>query len=471
MQANAQQIKRSQPKRFSIRSDNVNILGMANNLIYIHEYDRDDHFILTFNAQMGVTWKKRIPFISKRQIPLLLTLQDSSINFFYTERKKSVRYLKLSRFNLDMRLDSLMLVDSFSKSFGESFPILSFEQSENKLWTVVYFVKRKINMPQTLHYLILDASMNMLIKDTISIKSSDNKYAFYDLKISNDGRLFVIVNHYKDNNHRAFSDKYFILSADNHYQISKEYTLLSNGKFFNNATFGIDNLNNHLAAVAFYATDYRKESSAEGVYFYSINLNTKTTQENYNKFDPTFISKVTGNTRERSNERLYYFVIDKMIFRKDGGVLMIAESYHKTIRTRAVGVLYTPYGSPGNELSTTYYFEDIIAISIHPDGKLYWKTILPKSQISSGDNGRYSSYSFINTGNYLAFIYNDEIKYRTNVIEYLIDPDGETSRNLLFNAKNQDVYLMPAFARQVESRQLIVPSYKRGKLRFVKFNF
>lgn len=467
----AQEFKRSQPKRFSIRSDNVEILGMANDLIYVHEYNRDEQIIKTFNAQMGITWKKKIPFLSKRQVPFQVKLQDSSVNFFYTERKKSTRYLNLMRFNLDLVMDTTMTIDSFSKSFGESFPNLIMEQSENKAWTVIYYLNRKLNAPPVLHYIVLNASMKLIRNDTIKIPDTDRKIAFYDLKINDEGRMFIIVNHYKDNNHQSFSDKYFILTADNKFQPDESFTLLSNGKFFNNATFEIDNLNNHIAVVAFYTSDYRKEPTAEGVYFHSIDLNTNSSIEQYIEFEPSFISKITGHAREKSNERMYFFVIDKLIFRKDGGVLLVAESYHKTIRTRAVGVLYTPYGSPGTEISTTFYFEDIIAMSIHPDGNLYWKTVLPKSQISSGDNGRYSSYSFVNTGNYLAFIYNDEIKYRTNVIEYIIAADGEMSRNLLFNAKNQDVYLMPSFAKQVQGRQLVIPSYKRGKLRFVKFKF
>jgi hypothetical protein len=219
--------------------------------------------------------------------------------------------------------------------------------------------------------------------------------------------------------------------------------------------------------------DQRHTTTAEGIMFVVFDLTTRRKlSESYVAFAPEFIAKIKGTRQGRATERLYTFVIDDIILRSDGGAIIVAESYHKTIRPRNSSAAVDPYGPyTFGEASTTYYFEELMVLSLSPTGDLQWKNVLIKSQVSSGDNGRFSSYITMNTGSEVAFIFNDEIRYRTNLVQYTIDPRGSVEREIIFNARKYDLFLMPQMGKQVSAREMVIPSYKKGKLRFVKLNY
>jgi hypothetical protein len=213
--------------------------------------------------------------------------------------------------------------------------------------------------------------------------------------------------------------------------------------------------------------------TAEGVMLTVFDLVTRRKKtETFAAFAPEFIAKIKGTRQPKSTERLYTFVLDNIILRKDGGIIVVAESYHKTLRPRNNAFANDPYGGYAyGEVSATYYFEELMVLSMAPTGDIEWKDVLIKSQISSGDNGRFSSYIMMNRGSHIGFVFNDEVRYRTNVIQYLVDPSGDLQREIILNSRKYDLYLMPQYGKQVSSRELVMPSFKKGKLRFVLLNY
>jgi hypothetical protein len=75
------------------------------------------------------------------------------------------------------------------------------------------------------------------------------------------------------------------------------------------------------------------------------------------------------------------------------------------------------------------------------------------------------------TGSKLHFVYNEEIYHKTNVSQYNVDKTGASERKYLFNAGDRNVLLVPKLGRQISSNEIIIPSYKRNYLSFVKMTY
>jgi len=263
----AQSIVTGQAHRFSIRSDKLEVLGQYRGLLYIHEYDKADHFISTLNDRLGVVWKKRMPYNYRGQDPLKVVLQQGNICFFYAGRRKSSRIIYMARFDTLMKMDTIIFIDSIRKNFGEGFPKIHFLRSDNHQFTVLYYLKERFNEPDELIYTRLNNDFEVMVHDTLRLPTAQKKRYFYDLILSDDGRMFVVVNRYYDNT-LTNSDQFTILTSERNFSVSPGLTILQKERVLNNALFRFDNRNNQLVMVAFYTTDPRKGKTAEGVYFW-----------------------------------------------------------------------------------------------------------------------------------------------------------------------------------------------------------
>jgi hypothetical protein len=110
-------------------------------------------------------------------------------------------------------------------------------------------------------------------------------------------------------------------------------------------------------------------------------------------------------------------------------------------------------------------------ISTRPDGSVDWTNVLRKKQISEDDEGFFSSYSIQTMDGQLRIVYNEEIFYKTNVNEYIVNAEGKANRNFLFNAGTKDLMLAPGIAKQISGRELLIPSFRNRSIKFVKITF
>ncbi len=165
--------------------------------------------------------------------------------------------------------------------------------------------------------------------------------------------------------------------------------------------------------------------------------------------------------------------IQELIVRSDGGVVLISEFINETSEAYEY-TDYDPYYG-GYRTSSRYInyheYEDILLIMIDPDGALSWEDVIRKKQVSREDHGRNSSFALLNVQSQLFFIFNEDISYNTNVLQYVLDTGGKINRNTMFNANTNEVMLVPRKARQVSGNEIIIPSIYKNNLAFVKLTY
>jgi hypothetical protein len=188
------------------------------------------------------------------------------------------------------------------------------------------------------------------------------------------------------------------------------------------------------------------------------------------KLSENIIIKSGGNDKDNNLE---FFFVNKLILRKDGGVLIFGEN-QKTIYRRSVysGSRRFNVNDPGNYRNLTdYYHENLFILNINPDGTLAWDETLHKKQYSQDDGGYFSSYFVFKTPSRLRVLYNDEIKANSTMSEYVLDPLGHLERNSVLSTEYQNLRLRVKDAIQINNEEILIPSEKSGKINLVKIKF
>jgi len=111
-----------------------------------------------------------------------------------------------------------------------------------------------------------------------------------------------------------------------------------------------------------------------------------------------------------------------------------------------------------------------MVLSFSKDGVLEWSNVIPKSQFDD-DNDNNISFSVMNTGGDVHFLFN-QVERRTSMLsDQSIGPDGKITRNPTLRNLDKGYEFMPRLGKQVSSRQMIVPCLYRNYLCFSKIDF
>jgi hypothetical protein len=229
------------------------------------------------------------------------------------------------------------------------------------------------------------------------------------------------------------------------------------------AALSIDNRNRKIVVAGFYsdATNY----SVAGTFYTSLDatslsmLATKT-----EAFETGFLSRIIGMSQANKGKELTDYYIDRVILRNDGGAVILAESYYTTTSTY-YDVFQQTYMTRMN-----YHYNGIIAISLHPDGRIHWPQVINKSQVTQEDGGFYSSYTHLAYGSKIYIVYNDFSGRSNRVMMVSLNNSGESSSEVLFKP-GEDISLIPRAGRQIDQNVLVIPGERDDKFCYLKLSF
>ena len=134
-------------------------------------------------------------------------------------------------------------------------------------------------------------------------------------------------------------------------------------------------------------------------------------QESYKEFEDEFITEGwSDRALDRAEKRvskgkgdvhLEHYQMKEATTLDDGSVIGTMEQYYVQVQSSS--------DVTRNQSSDRYYyyFNDIIAFKILPDGEFDWITKIRKYQVSMNDGGPFSSYAIYNSDSTLNFVFND----------------------------------------------------------------
>lgn len=332
-------------------------------------------------------------------------------------------------------------------------------------------------------YKVLDNSLNFVLqKDNIKLPFSNLSYTVHEFLLDNAANFYMLTELEGDKSN-WFKDRpsylYKILLLETTSNEVKEYDIQLEGKTISDMSFRV-NKNQDLIAAGFFSNKGRYSDEIAGTFYLSLDGKTKEVKTSgLKEFDKSFLLQFMSARKAKRGDELREFKIDRIIEREDGGAYLVAEQrYVQTISS---------YN--GRYVTTDYYynFNDLIVASIHPDGKINWVKMVPKTQVTVNDKGPYSSYSMGISGNAINFIFNDNTRnlkipnpsdYKTfsgpkksTCVLVTLDELGAMKKRPLFAERDQRIFARPKVYLQTGSKELLMYSDRGRQFKLLKVGF
>ncbi len=336
--------------------------------------------------------------------------------------------------------------------------------SDSSKILVYYDIPIKKRQPEEYGFHVLDISLNEIWHKQVKLPYNEELFVTKDYEVGNNGDVYLLgKKYYRDPGVKRILTKkngepeyhYLILGYRNQGVEEKEYSLKTNQHFLNEVEITI-NQQQDIICAGFYTED--SEIGTKGSYFLKIDGVTSVIKEqSFNEFPLDFITKNFSNRESRKADRqaekgknveLEYYVLDHMIQREDGGILLVGgqdSSFESSYQVPNTG---------RTKSSITHYNNNIIVANLEPDGTVQWASKIAKQQTAT--SSAYLGYHLSVVGDKLYLLFNDKIRnlnfsgegkpaiYGWKVWEdgntvmlVEIDRDGNFSREALYTGRNR----------------------------------
>ncbi len=441
----------------TLRNDfGYELIGRLRDRILLFRDKFDEFEIQAFDNQMRLSWNRKLEDIDKNGIQILAVIGGrNDFSVVYKRRKRGMTTLHVHKYDPGANLIDSMTV----KNYGErmfSPPALEILQSEDRTCLVAMNTAERTRMESICFRL---DKMQVLWDKVIMLNDNFFDSNLRSMTLGNNGDFFMIT---ELNNRRSKLEthEYQVLqvreSGDQTYKVPLPDFLTTD------VQFRYDNLNRQLVGAGLYADKNRDR--ANGVFFVRVVPGSGAPFLHYEEFNDKVISILRRKDVSDDNKGITDANIQQLVLRRDGGVMVVIERYHEIQRGSGAS---RGFWRDGMRLVLDYYYDDLLLMTLNPNGELHWTTVLHKKQYSQDDEATFSSYFLMLKEENIHFMFNDEIKYENTCSEYVVNALGDFDRNSLMNTFGQSLRLRFRDALQLNSSECLVPSEFRNKLRLV----
>ncbi len=469
----AQDVVLSDAQKLSSKTPNLRILGKNNEGIIIYKFGKDVDIIEAYNSNLMLKWSQSLNIKQENSnIEEIFLYPDYSLAFFKTQEKNNT-VVFAQRLSAKFKGDGQFIVmDTLYEAKPDVDARMKIIHSQDKSHVSMYYpVVGSSGKLDKIRVVGINHEMKLLYRQDIVFPGMEDAFGLVNVKALNNNQLVFLFENYNRGKKRFAGEKeYLTYQYDGNTGAISQVNFLFSKPIYGLLRMEVDNVNNKLTVAGFYTDDDRNE--ALGYFIESWDVENQIIVGQYNQpFGNALLAQVMGGDTSSNNlTGLASFKPKELILRFDGGVVLMAESEYTNMESENMPT-FMPSAGPNFRTVNVYYFNDIITLSTKPDGTLDWFNVLRKKQISEDDEGFFSSYSILTTDGKLHFVYNEEIFYKTNVNEYVVDANGKAGRNYLFNAGTKELMLAPGIAKQISGRELLIPSFRNRSIKFVKITF
>ena len=372
-----------------------------------------DEFFASYNREdLGEEWlikNERWEWKGNRVSYKSSLLIDNTTYLFYEsfDRQSDTRYLLCRTLDSEANLSAPKVVetlDSRRRTRGDFAIQLSRDRSKIAIFTNPPYDRTNT---ENFYIRIYDKDLMELWNSDVELEYRDREVRIMDFEVSNSGEVYILASHDENPNQmlaRQNWREYFLLKVVNDPNIPvTQFDLGLESVRVMNMGIECDLQNDEMAISGFYAPE--RGAFITGAFYLSFDQSKgEVVTSNVNAFSQEFINQfdrfgLFGNAQGLARN----FVFRQFAPRPGGGSYVIAEDFEIVQRTVQTG----------RGTTTTnyyYYYNDIIVLSISPEGTIDWYAHIPKRQTSMNDGGYYLGYTFLINEHGLHFVYNDHRK-------------------------------------------------------------
>jgi hypothetical protein len=464
----AQKVLYSDFVPYDIRNSDVSIVGKVNGTLYTFRMYNNEYFLEAYDDAMNrkativldffprkIYSVRFIPF-EKQMMALYQTVSGTRITQYAALLDETGR-LQKGPLKIDEKRSGFLGSSSNKEYFTSAV-------SENRSQIVIYSTNASRKQLEFTAYWLDPQLLKVTKRHKLKYKGGSYLTKGQAL-LSNNGTFYLPV--YTQIGTRSFSDAYTLLSLRKEDIGFKANHLMLNDNFLEYPYQKLDNQNDRIYVGAFYST--RKNGNNDGVLYATFNATTAAFENN--KFIP-FDDRLRVETGTRNKQRaLNDFKINQLIIKNDGGFVLAAEESIINLRTSYMPGwgFYSFYYSPVmSQTVREYHYNDILVLSYNGQGANEWHAFVRKNQFSMEDGGIFSSYSMLNTGGGLGFLFNDFNTNRSRIQLASVDANGQVSAGFLDAGGSDDPDWLPRTGKQVDAKEIVVPCLRKKQICFAK---
>ena len=468
-QVAAQDVVYSGYEKYDTRSGDFSVIGKVNNKLYTYRSTSDGFFLDIWNDSMVREATVILDFFpTKIYETKFIAYPDKIIALYQSlERGKVIQYAA--------RLDAIgrligdpIRIDSIKTGFfGATKNYFSSAISDDKHYFSVYGVNAKGD-DLDISAAVFNDEMGKVSRFRTTY-TGDGRMAAGTGMLANDGTFYLPAYTAVGGDDNA--ERLWLLSRAAGATAFTKTELLLEGKFATSMFLRVDNASGRIYAGGFYSD--KKNGNYDGVLYaqYDIAGQAFSTR----KLIP-FDDQIKAATGERNAKRAFNnYQTRQLIVKKDGGFVLVSEAYYTTIRNvgSPYGYGFYPmyYGPYMARNIREFHYDDILALSYNSDGVREWNAFVRKNQYSEEDAGMFSSYSLLNTGGTLGFLFNSFNGRRSSIQLASIDGAGQVNVRTFAPEGNDSPDWLPRAGKQVSARELIIPCLRKKQICFAKVIF
>lgn len=359
-------------------------------------------------------------------------------------------------------------IDESPKKSGNDQGDFTVVPSTNKSLLVASHTEYGSNNQSVLVITIFNTQQQQVLTRKFDLEYNYEKLRYKELQIDDTGNVFFSVTYTNSDKKKGSPDrKEHVMFA--YYKADDRlvrYKLNEGNYFVNEFSFGINYVKKCLTVCGLYSSS--SEDFAGGTFLFNISLDSGGVfYHKYQEFDRALVAKMIGEKEATKKPELANIQMKRLILRSDGGIILAAENVYTTQQT------YTYYvnGMPQYSYRTIYNYDDILVVSLDPDGKSEWHEVIRKKQSSLNDEGYFSSFTMIAVKDKMHFLYNDNSRGNNDVVDVSINNYGQREKNLLLNSKNTYALIIPAESKIVSYNTLLTGALREKQFSLLKVSY
>ncbi len=486
--AQAQRIVYSEPNRDDVRQTNFEIIGRYNSNVLVYKSLRGNHAISIYNTDMKEANRLTLDYMPDRVNNVDFIAYPTYSWMIYQYQRRSIVYCMAAKIGPDgNKIGEPIQMDTTDISYNSSSKLYSVINSEDKQRLMILKVNNKNEKRYLFKTLLFDKDLNMLRISRIAFPMTDRNDILTEFSLDNEGHL--IFGHGDRTSNDQNIIKFELVQKPAQADTFAIKPIKLNNISLDEVKIKADNSNGRYVLTSFYYKT--KRNIIEGIFHSEWNKATDTETNNMAiPLGDDIRAEARGENNLKNAFNEYY--LQQIVLRKDGGFVITAENLYTTNRGSnnpfnrwnyfsqpyfSAADYYSyggnswgyPYNRWGNS-ATRYNADNVVILSFDKNGKLQWSNVIHKSQFDDEGDATIS-YTTVNTGDAVRFLYNDFEKRDPIMAVQTIGPDGQIIRNPTLKNLGQGYTFLPRYAKQTGQKQVIIPCLYRNFLTFSKIDF
>ena len=487
-----QQIVYSVPDNTDLRNSEYQVIGKISDKIIIYKSYRNEYFFYVYDQQMKLSNNIKLQSLNNKILSADFVQYPDYFYMIYQYQDNETFYCKAIKFGADGKMiEEAKTLDTTQINYKSKNKIYTILHSEDKNKIVLFKISARNANAQAVTSVLFDNRLQKIHKAKSIVPLTDKNEFLTEFQVDNDGNLAFVKATGSSNNDNISKLVLCVKPS------AKDSLLVCDTRIVNiyldDIRLKIDNHNNHYVITSFYSNQRRSNIQGLYVFFWDKN-SSKSISSNTILFSDELRNDAKGSNSNKTAFNNYF--LRNLIMMGDGGLIIGAESLYTSSRGNYLnrwdyyggyypyGFGYSPFGyynyySPfyggfgypygmyNNYNYNRYYADNILVLSINPNGKISWSNIIHKQQYDDLTD-LYLGYGLVNTGDQLHFLFNAPERRQTLFSDHTLSPEGQLNAPQPFKGLDKNYQFIPRQIKQIGATQFIVPCTYRNYICFAK---